>query len=255
MQDKIEKTSGDSTDRYIEIAERLISDHLKASESLKIEKLEEDVQDVKKIPWYKRYKHALFLGSFLILVLIVYFTAFIYYHHYQSSQVRVNPKTMQLLKNDIIDKEFSLTQKKVDQNLTEFTFNRGISFLSSNDFNEALPMFEKVINLDPTFVPAYVNGAYASIQLGDFVKATTYLQKAEKLNPNNPRTLYMLGVNYGMQGDLTRAFLYLNRVIALAPGDEFAIKAQNLIDSVYIQIDTEFKKTNLGVKNEYISTD
>lgn len=70
----------------------------------------------------------------------------------------------------------------------------GIKVAQSGLWKEAAYRWEKAVQLDPTYAPAWNNLAIAHEQQGDFEKAAEAYEKAVKLDPKNQ----MIRQNYDL---------------------------------------------------------
>lgn len=64
-------------------------------------------------------------------------------------------------------------------------FEQGVSFLKDKNYTQAEASFKKALELDPKFVLPYLGLSDVHQQQGDIPGATSYLQKALSLAPNN----------------------------------------------------------------------
>jgi tetratricopeptide (TPR) repeat protein len=82
-------------------------------------------------------------------------------------------------------------------------FNSGIHFYNQKEFSKAVQAYQKVIELDPTYVEAYNNLGITYQMIGDTEKAFNSYEKAIKINPgyekgyNNLGILLLLKDRYG----------------------------------------------------------
>ena len=63
------------------------------------------------------------------------------------------------------------------------SYNRCLSFLHLEKYNESLKVFEKVLSIDPNDVSSLYNKGIALDKLGDHTQAQYYQQKAQQINP------------------------------------------------------------------------
>lgn len=93
--------------------------------------------------------------------------------------------------------------------------NLGASYMLYNDTARALPLFFKVIELDPAFTKAYYNIASIHSQKRQFKEALGYALKAKEINPadaDNVRLLYYL---YFQMNDFDNAMQYGKELISV----------------------------------------
>jgi tetratricopeptide (TPR) repeat protein len=77
-------------------------------------------------------------------------------------------------------------------------FNSGVHFYNQREFSKAIQAYQKVIELDPTYVEAYNNLGITYQMMGDINRAFEAYEKATEINPkyekgyNNLGTLLLL---------------------------------------------------------------
>ena len=71
---------------------------------------------------------------------------------------------------------------------------QGNLFINSKSFPQAVNVFEKVIEINPTYQDAYSNMGYCFIELNNYDSAVALLEVAAGLGPYRPRTWYYLGL-------------------------------------------------------------
>ena len=86
-----------------------------------------------------------------------------------------------------------------------------------NDLNLAIQNYTKVIELDPTYVPAYNNRGLARRDLDYLVDAIQDFTKAIELDPKYARAYYNRGLALSDQGNLTAAAQDYTKAIELDP--------------------------------------
>lgn len=78
-----------------------------------------------------------------------------------------------------------------------------------------LPDLEEAI--DPYYIPALINLAMVSTNLGDYENARDYLERVLFMDPENQIALYNLGNVYRQKGDKRRAEKYYRNALELNP--------------------------------------
>ena len=91
-----------------------------------------------------------------------------------------------------------------------FIWLLGLAYLYTDRAQEALEHWMKNEQLAPVFVYRGMMEYYLS--KGDLEKAKEFYAKAEKLEPTNPRVIWMGGVIAGMEGDRERALLAIRKI-------------------------------------------
>ncbi len=97
--------------------------------------------------------------------------------------------------------------------------NIGIALLEQFSFREALSEFAQCFKTDPKFVPALVNSALAHFYLQEFAQAEEFLKKALVVDPNQPNTLFAMGMIYRNQNQLERSLESFKKILASDPLD------------------------------------
>lgn len=112
---------------------------------------------------------------------------------------------------------FSLTEKayRLDPVGPRYVRLMGIAFLYSGREAEFLEHWRKNVQLDPYSASLQMTEYHAL--KGDFEKAGESLDEAERLQPKNPRTLWMQGCLAAAKGDRDRAAQIIERIQASYP--------------------------------------
>ena len=97
--------------------------------------------------------------------------------------------------------EWQSAQVDVGLASAEALFRKGIVFMLAEHFDQALPCFEKAIQIKPDFADAhwFLGIAYSSI--GRHSKAIAAYKTAIRIKPDDARVHYGLGMSYLMAGD------------------------------------------------------
>ncbi|WP_085298847.1 serine/threonine-protein kinase [Cognaticolwellia mytili] len=119
----------------------------------------------------------------------------------------------------------------------ELRFNQG-------EYADAIELFSKSIDLQPSFLKAYTGLSYAYVKLGDFAKAEQILLKAYEIMPNNNTILTDLGVFHFENGDYHRAIVFFELLAQQAPNNYIAY----LNISACHYLNGDFKKAILAAK-------
>ncbi len=94
---------------------------------------------------------------------------------------------------------------------------------------ETLIYLNKIISVDSTYIPAYVNLGFKYQLMGDHEKAITYLSKAIELNPNEELGYSNLSYSLLQLGKLDEAMEAINTSIDLNPMNPYAYRNRALI--------------------------
>ncbi len=95
--------------------------------------------------------------------------------------------------------------------------NRGVAYVSKDDYDLAIEDFNKAIQLDPNDAVAYCNHGVAYVNKGDYDLAIEDCNKAIQLNPNYAEAYYNRGAVYGNKGDYDLAIEDCNKAIDINP--------------------------------------
>ena len=125
--------------------------------------------------------------------------------------------------------------------IKEARYNLGIAYLNDEQYHEAIPEFEAVIQLDPDYINAYCGLGRAYLELNDLDKAERSTLTALKLNPDNPSVK-----------DLSESITstHYEKGITL-------LESKNYQESVttfqkVIQLDTNYKDTNYYLGRSFL---
>lgn len=92
-----------------------------------------------------------------------------------------------------------------------------LNYFRSGDLNAALPEFERVVKLDPTYALALSDLGEAYGRLGESDKAINSLKKALEVDATNFTAAYNLGVVYLNEKDLTSATQAFQQAVKINP--------------------------------------
>jgi tetratricopeptide (TPR) repeat protein len=93
----------------------------------------------------------------------------------------------------------------------------GNAHASLNQLDEALAIYQTVLQLNPQKAAAHTNIGVVYYQAGRFAEAITEMQKALEIDPKDAETHYMLGATYIQQQKLDDAEQAFNQAIELKP--------------------------------------
>jgi len=99
---------------------------------------------------------------------------------------------------------------RLDPIRPDFILRLGIAYLYTGRGQEALEFWRKNEHLAPGFV--YRGMTYFYIVNGDLQRAKEFNAKLEKLDPTNPRAIWMGGVIAAMEGDRENALLAIKKI-------------------------------------------
>lgn len=95
-------------------------------------------------------------------------------------------------------------------------FNYGLFSKNQGDFVKAINMFMKVTELEPKYLPAYIELGFAYFSLKDYDNSITYYEKAISMGDKSFGTYYNLGFAYykaKSKKDLNKSLTYFNSAL------------------------------------------
>jgi len=94
-------------------------------------------------------------------------------------------------------------------------FNSGVSFYNQREFSKAIQAYQKVIELDPTYVEAYNNLGVLYQTIGDVERAFESYQKSTKINPRYEKGYNNLGILLLLKGRNEEALEAFQKVLTI----------------------------------------
>src|SRR4051794_16123747 len=82
----------------------------------------------------------------------------------------------------------------VDRRAPEALTRRGIALVNSKDYRQAINSFDRAIEIDPKYAPAYHGRGLAYLNQGDRDQAIVDFGEAIRLVPSDARARYHRGV-------------------------------------------------------------
>lgn len=95
-------------------------------------------------------------------------------------------------------------------------FNYGLFLKNQTEYVKAINMFIKVIELEPKYLPAYVELGFSYFSIKDYDNSITYYEKAISLGEKSFSTFYNLGFAYykaKTKKDLNKSLTYFNSAL------------------------------------------
>ncbi|HEA83987.1 MAG TPA: tetratricopeptide repeat protein [Thermodesulfobacterium geofontis] len=99
----------------------------------------------------------------------------------------------------------------------EELFLEGAKILTLKQFDKALEIFSKVLEMDPNHIKALEARAVIYMQKGEIELAQIDLEKAISIEPENARLYFRLGQVYYRKKDLDKALELFTKAIDLEP--------------------------------------
>lgn len=88
-------------------------------------------------------------------------------------------------------------------------------FEDIKNYSAAQTAYQKAIELEPNFAPAYNGLGFVFLELNNYTIARQYFQKALALQPNFILPLLNTGASYYREGNLAEAQKYFEKVLSL----------------------------------------
>jgi len=99
----------------------------------------------------------------------------------------------------------------------EELFLEGARILTLKQFDSALEIFNRVLEIDPNYIKALEARAVIYIQKNELELAQNDLEKAISIEPENARLYFRLGQIYYRKKDLDKALEFFTKAIDLEP--------------------------------------
>ena len=96
-------------------------------------------------------------------------------------------------------------------------FNLAERSLKKGEIDEALTAFQRTLDMDAAFAPAYVRLSAIALQQNDLETAVEYLQRALEIRPNFAAGHYQLGTIYLKQDEIEKAIESFESALTLKP--------------------------------------
>jgi len=84
-------------------------------------------------------------------------------------------------------------------------YKQAVDYVNAKEYTKAIPLFLKVVSVDPNNADAYNYLGYSYRQIGKLDDALNYYNSALKINPNHKGANEYLGELYLMKKDLPKA--------------------------------------------------
>jgi tetratricopeptide (TPR) repeat protein len=98
-------------------------------------------------------------------------------------------------------------------------FNSGVTFYDQKEFSKAIQAYQKVIELDPTYVEAYNNLGIIYQEIGNFDKALEVYHKAIDINPRYEKTFNNLGILHFLNERYDESIEAFQKALAINPNN------------------------------------
>jgi tetratricopeptide (TPR) repeat protein len=107
----------------------------------------------------------------------------------------------------------------------------GVSHIAEGKIDDALKIIQMAIQSNPNFALAHFNRAVFLFQLGKREEAFQEFKLAARLEPNNSKFQYQLGLFYlKVRKEKDQAIFYLKKSIRLDPDRNIKLEVINLLN-------------------------
>jgi tetratricopeptide (TPR) repeat protein len=118
--------------------------------------------------------------------------------------------------NESPELAIELYKKALDKGDNALAYNNlAISYMNMNMHTEALETFGKAYKADKENIDIMLNYSIALIDVGNIIKATTYIEKAEKLNKDNSYVHFLYGKLHYANKNANKSIESLKKAIKL----------------------------------------
>jgi tetratricopeptide (TPR) repeat protein len=98
----------------------------------------------------------------------------------------------------------------------------GFELLKAKRYSEALSIFLKTTEKDPSFWVNWKNAGSCCLHMNDLDAALTYFKRAFAINPDEPSILLDIGIVFQLKNNFTEAIEAFRRAIEISPDYELA---------------------------------
>src|SRR3989339_904503 len=95
-------------------------------------------------------------------------------------------------------------------------------YIQNNQLNEALSLSQRMLEVEPGYIPAYICRTQIYIKKGQVEVAFSEIQQALIADPKNIKARLILGQIYVLKGDNSRSKAEFEQVLRLEPNNPFA---------------------------------
>ena len=126
------------------------------------------------------------------------------------------------VKNDCYKRAIELKEKaiKIYPKVPEIQQQLAFLYGNTGQFEKAIETYKVAIELNPGEILNYIQIGKAYGMINRIRDGLPYLQKAEKINPDNADLVSTLGITYANTGDADRAIVYFEKTLAKDPSNK-----------------------------------
>ena len=112
----------------------------------------------------------------------------------------------------------------------------GNLLFDSQQYDKALPFYQKSISLNPNNPDVIVDLGVCFFNLKEYPKATDHFDQALKINADHVNALYNMGVVAVQVGDIDRLIHFWSRLREVAPESPQAQRAGQILEQIHQQV-------------------
>ncbi|MEW6375390.1 MAG: tetratricopeptide repeat protein, partial [Thermodesulfobacteriota bacterium] len=98
-------------------------------------------------------------------------------------------------------------------------FNSGVQFYNQREFSKAIQAYQKVVELDTTYIEAYNNLGIIYQEMGDLESAFKAFQKSIEINPRYEKAFNNLGIVFYTSGRHEEAVVAFQKALTINPNN------------------------------------
>ena len=127
----------------------------------------------------------------------------------------------------------------IDESFLPAWGNIGTALMNEGRYHEAFPVTQKVVDLDPNNPTAHMNLGIIYKELGNLDQALSSTLKSTELKPDNPTAHMNLGIIYKELGDLDQALASTLKSLEISPNNP---DANMSLGEIYFEV-ADYKKS------------
>jgi tetratricopeptide (TPR) repeat protein len=119
------------------------------------------------------------------------------------------------------------------------------------EFDKAVHIFKRLIEIDPNNYRGYYNLGIAFFNLGLFEEALHACNQAIHIKPDYEHCYYNIGLIYEAQDDFKRALYYYNKALDLDPNFAYALHSKEILKKQidFLDVPEEFSEKTVICDN------
>ncbi len=152
-----------------------------------------------------------------------------YINSYESEVVLADSEAPIESEMDQDIKEKLISLGYISEGSSNLFNNRGLVFLSKQEYDKAIEEFQRALELNPSFTGALINLGTARMQKGETDKAIQHFHEALKRDPKSIETENLIGNAYMKKKDYQQAEKHLMRALAIEPDFPDALNSLGIL--------------------------